>query len=185
MSFVWSSLLYCLFSVFPSLHSKRTHVILPLESDWIMLKIIVYKAKYKVLYNLLHYFHCSFDGWHLVPLWLEMEKAMIPLCYFSVSLCHQSSLSLCQFVSLRIERHFRFFIFWTVSISGRVLSVRLPLGSRPLGTTEMEWLKCSCPYLSLAVLSTLQPPECVARVQACMHVSVRSSLHLCVCREIR
>lgn len=86
MSFVWSSLLYCLLSVFPSLHSKRAHVILLLESDWIMLKIIVYKAKYKLLYNMLHYFHCSFDGWHLVPLWLEMEKAMMPLCYFSISL---------------------------------------------------------------------------------------------------
>lgn len=107
LSFVWSALLYCLLSVFPSLHSKRAHVIFLLESHWIMLEIIVYKAKYKLLYNIRHYFHCSFDGWHLVSLWLEMEKAMMPLCYFSISLS-PSSLSLCQSVSKRIERHFLF-----------------------------------------------------------------------------
>lgn len=181
MSFVWSSLLYCLLSVFPSLRSKRTHVILPLESDWIMLKIIVYKTKYKLLYNLLHYFHCSFDGWHLVPLWLEMEKAMIPLCYFSISLSPILTVSL----SVCLLKNRKTLLFFHILNCERLWPCSECTSATGEPSTEMEWLKWSCPYLSLAVLSTLQPHECVARVQACMHVSVRSSLHLCICREIR
>lgn len=110
---------------------------------------------------------------------------MMPLCYFSISLS-PSSLSLCQSVSQRIERHFLFFfLILNCEHLCPFSECTAALGNRPLGTTEIEWLKCSCPCLSLAVLSTLQPPEFMARVQACMHASVRSFLHLCICKEMR
>lgn len=100
---------------------------------------------------------------------------MMLLCYFSISLS-PSSLSLRQSVSQRILNCERFCPFSECTAA---------LGSHPLGTTEIEWLKCSCPCLSLAVLSTLQPLEFMARVQACMHASDRSFLHLCICKEMR
>lgn len=108
---------------------------------------------------------------------------MIPLCYFSISLSPilTVSLSVCL---LKNRKTLLFFYILNCEYE-RLWPCSECTSATGEPSTEMEQLKCSCPYLSLAVLSTLQPPECVARVQACMHVSVRSSLHLCICREIR
>ncbi len=159
--------LYCLLSVFPSLHSKHAHDILLLESDWIMLEIIIYKAKYKLLYNIRHYFQCSFDSWHLISLWLEMEKAMMPLCYFSISLS-PSSLSVCI---LENRKTISFFKLWTVSASGRVQRVPRPLGS-------VCWVPLKWNGWNIPIPASLQSVCTCTGVHACISPFIFASVHL-------
>lgn len=169
LSFVWSALLYCLLSVFPSFNSKSTHIILPLEFDWIILKSSFTKLNINCcrICNIIFIVLLT-AGFTVVR---DGEGNDAPVLFL-----HHSVTILTVFIPvclLENRKTFSFFKFWIVSVSGHVQSVPAPLGSHPLGTTEMEWFKCS--FLCLC-------SECAhVYMRACMHLSIR---HLCIWREI-